>query len=70
MAPKEFNFHIYNTTFFGQCWEAKNTKAIKLIRSEANGPLDPVETIYIKVTTTNIKELNFIKKDFFTKIQG
>ena len=31
MAPKEFNFHIYNTTFFGQCWEAKNTKAVVVL---------------------------------------
>ena len=28
MAHKEFNFHIYNTTFYGQCWKAKNTKAV------------------------------------------
>ena len=31
MAHKEFNFHIYNTTFFGQCWEAKNTKAVVVL---------------------------------------
>jgi len=31
MAHKEFNFHIYNTTFFGQYWEAKNTKAVVVL---------------------------------------
>ncbi len=28
MTPLEFNFHIYKTTFYGQCWKAKNTKAV------------------------------------------
>ena len=31
MAHKEFNFHIYKTTFFGQCWEAKKTKAVVVL---------------------------------------
>jgi len=25
---KEFNFHIYQTNFYGQYWQAKNTKAV------------------------------------------
>jgi len=28
MAHKEFNFSINKTTFYGQYWEAKNTKAV------------------------------------------
>ncbi|MDG1194319.1 MAG: lysophospholipase [Polaribacter sp.] len=28
MMHKEFNFHIYQTNFYGQYWQAKNTKAV------------------------------------------
>jgi acylglycerol lipase len=28
MTHKEFNFNIYKTDFYGQIWEAKNTKAV------------------------------------------
>ena len=31
MFHKEFNFHIYKTTFFGQCWEAKKTRAVVVL---------------------------------------
>ena len=31
MVHKEFNFHIYKTTFFGQYWEAKKTKAVVVL---------------------------------------
>ena len=31
MTHKEFNFHIYKTTFYGQCWKAKNTKAVVVL---------------------------------------
>jgi len=31
MAHKEFNFSIYKTTFYGQYWEAKNTKAVVVL---------------------------------------
>jgi acylglycerol lipase len=31
MTHKEFNFNIYNTEFYGQVWEAKNTKAVVVL---------------------------------------
>tara|TARA_B100000768_G_scaffold177001_1_gene190579 strand:+ start:982 stop:1806 length:825 start_codon:yes stop_codon:yes gene_type:complete len=31
MTHKEFNFHIYKTTFHGQYWKAKNTKAVVVL---------------------------------------
>ena len=31
MAHKEFNFSIYKTTFYGQYWKAKNTKAVVVL---------------------------------------
>jgi len=31
MTHKEFNFNIYNTDFYGQYWQAKNTKAVVVL---------------------------------------
>lgn len=31
MTHKEFNFNIYKTTFYGQIWEAKTTKAVVIL---------------------------------------
>lgn len=31
MTHKEFNFNIYKTDFYGQVWEAKNTKAVVVL---------------------------------------
>ena len=31
MTHKEFNFNIYNTKFYGQYWEAKETKAVVVL---------------------------------------
>ena len=31
MTHKEFNFNIYNTDFYGQYWQAENTKAVVVL---------------------------------------
>ena len=31
MTQSEFNFNIYNTEFYGQVWEAENTKAVVVL---------------------------------------
>lgn len=31
MTHKEFSFNLYNTDFFGQYWQAKNTKAVVVL---------------------------------------
>jgi acylglycerol lipase len=31
MTHKEFNFNIYNTEFYGQYWQGKNTKAVVVL---------------------------------------
>ena len=59
MTHKEFNFDFYNTKFYGQYWEAKNTKAVVVLAHGMGEHSSRYKYVAKKLTDNNFSVVAF-----------
>jgi acylglycerol lipase len=59
MIHKEFNFNFYNTKFYGQYWEAQNTKAVVVLAHGMGEHSSRYKHVAEKLTDNNFSVVAF-----------